>query len=185
MSIVNLFHFQHYRTAGIGETRPALGRSGFVRLLIFCTVVAIFAPVIISLFFYYSLKVSLAPWPGWTVVHKHFSHPLRLSATFLIRLPVLRQLQVIAFWAYAVTAFIGFVSLISGEEVSNDCKRTWTFVNERLFQRRCPSATPTSFTQHEPLSGTITIAHQDAVGYDGDTEKKQDEHIQRVSVTEP
>jgi hypothetical protein len=185
MSIVNLFRFQHYRTAGIGETPPALGRARFVRLLIFCTVMSIFAPVVISLLFYYSLKLSLAPWPGWTVVHRYFSHPLRLSARFLIRLPVLRQLHVFAFWAYAATAFIAFASLISGQEVSNDCKRAWTFVNQRLLRRRRPSPAPASSTPDEPLSGTNTIVDQDAVGYDGDTEKKQDEHIPKVSVTEP
>jgi hypothetical protein len=182
MSIVNLFRFQHYRTASIGETRPALGSARFVRLLIFCTVVSIFAPVIISLLFYRGLKLSLfSSWPGWTDVHAHFAHTLRLPTRF--QPPALQQLHVFAFWAYAASAFIAFASLISGQEVSHDCRRTWTFVNQRLL--RCCRPAPANSTQDELLSGTNTIANQEAVGYDGDTEKMQDASDQKVPLAEP
>jgi len=183
MSLVNLFRFRHYRTAATGKARSVLGRAHFIRLLLFFIVVSIFAPVVISLLFYYGLELALLPWPGWKLVHAHFSHPLRLPTRFQPR--ALKQLQTFAFWAYAATAFIAFFSLISGQEVFNDCRRTWNFVRDRLLPRRHPPS-PAS-TSNQPLFRSSTSADQTQViviGYDDDAqvEKMHDAHI---SFAEP
>ena len=176
MSILNLFRIRHRSTAGNGETCSAVAQPHFVRLLIFCTIVSISAPILASLLFYHGLKLSLLSWPGWTVVHAHFSYTvLRLPTKF--QPPALQQQQVFAFWAHAVASFLAFASLISDPEVSNDCRRTWTFVQERLLRCRYPSSAPAGHISDESQSGTSTVADPVSVIVvvynDGGTEKVQ------------
>ena len=131
MAVLNLFRYGYPQAKNSTHTKPSLTLSRFLRLLIFCVVVCLWAPLASLLAFYYSFVVAVSPWPGWSTVHAHFKRPLLLPS--FIQPPELQQVQFFIFWAYETTAFISIASIVSGEGFHAECKGLWGFMNRKFI----------------------------------------------------
>ena len=134
----NIIRLRTSLSAHLSSTNTSITKSRFIRLLLLCLIMGIWPICAVSAILSHSVS-NAQPWPGWKAVHSSFRHiPTRSTAE---QSHSERHMEMTGFWVHAISAYLCFALLTTGEDVRKDFRDAWAFLRQNILRQRRSSAT--------------------------------------------